>query len=66
MPQGKYYRISYGIILFLLMVYLTTKISFLLQPFVMMIKVLLVPLMLSGFFFLSAEAACQLPCREKI
>jgi len=51
MPQGKFFKIGYGIIIILLIVLLFTKVSFLLNPLVIMFNTLLIPFMLSGFFY---------------
>lgn len=51
MMQSKYFRTSIGIILFLLILYLGSKISFLFQPLVSIFKMLLAPMALAGFFF---------------
>jgi predicted PurR-regulated permease PerM len=51
MPQSKYFRMGLGLLLFLVIVYYATKVSFLLNPFLTMLNVLLVPFMLSGFIY---------------
>ncbi|MBO2944906.1 AI-2E family transporter [Paenibacillus sp. F411] len=51
MLQNKYFRTCLGIIAFLLIVYLLTKISFLFRPFVDIFNLLLVPIALAGFFY---------------
>ncbi|NMO94732.1 AI-2E family transporter [Paenibacillus lemnae] len=51
MMQSKYFRTCLGIIALLLIIYLTTKISFLFQPLVSIFNMLLVPMAISGFFF---------------
>jgi predicted PurR-regulated permease PerM len=51
MPQSKYFRIGLGLLLFLVIIYYTTKVSFLLNPLWTMLNVLLVPFMLSGFIY---------------
>ncbi|KAA9007533.1 AI-2E family transporter [Paenibacillus spiritus] len=51
MLQHKYYRTCIAIILFLLIVYLGSKVSFLLAPVGAIISLLLVPMMLSGFMY---------------
>ncbi|WP_168735656.1 AI-2E family transporter [Cohnella fermenti] len=50
-PQGKYFRIGYGIIIVLLIFLLASKVDFLFQPFWTMIKGLLTPLLLSLVFY---------------
>jgi predicted PurR-regulated permease PerM len=51
MPQSKYFRMGLGLLLFLVIVYYITKVSFLLNPLWTMLNVLLVPFMLSGFIY---------------
>ncbi|MBB6637354.1 AI-2E family transporter [Cohnella thailandensis] len=50
-PQGKYFRIGYGIIVVLLIFFLASKVDFLFEPFWKMIKGLLTPLLLSLVFY---------------
>jgi len=51
MLQHKYFRTSLAIITFLLILYLGSKVMFLFVPLVSIIKLLLVPMMLSGFMY---------------
>ncbi|WP_410514620.1 AI-2E family transporter [Paenibacillus sp. BR2-3] len=51
MLQHKYFRTSLAIISFLLILYLGSKVMFLFMPLVAIIKLLLVPMMLSGFMY---------------
>lgn len=51
MPQGKYFRIGYGIIIVLLILYLATKVNFLIEPLVTVMKVLFLPFILAGVFY---------------
>ena len=51
MLQHKYFRTSLGIITFLLILYLGSKVMFLFSPLVAIINLLLVPMMLSGFMY---------------
>lgn len=51
MPQQKYFRTSLAIIAFLLILYLGSKVMFLFAPLGAIFKLLLVPMMLSGFMY---------------
>lgn len=51
MLQHKYFRTSFAIITFLLILYLGSKVMFIFTPLVSIIKLLLVPMMLSGFMY---------------
>ncbi|WP_052702710.1 AI-2E family transporter [Paenibacillus beijingensis] len=51
MPIGKFYRICISIILVLLILYLLSKLEFLLQPLMAAFNVLLLPFVLSFFFY---------------
>ncbi|MFF2016574.1 AI-2E family transporter [Paenibacillus sp. NPDC058177] len=51
MQQSKYFRTSMAIIAFLLILYLGSKVFFLFSPLISILKLLLVPMMLSGFMF---------------
>lgn len=51
MFQHKYFRTSFAIITFLLILYLGSKVMFLFMPLVAVINLLLVPMMLSGFMY---------------
>lgn len=59
-PQGKYFRIGYGIIVVLLIVLLASKVDFLFQPFWTMIKGLMTPLLLSLVFYYLLRAPVNL------
>jgi len=50
-PQGKYFRIGYGIIVALLIVYLASKVDFLFHPFVRALRALALPVLLSAIFY---------------
>ncbi|MBB6689857.1 AI-2E family transporter [Cohnella xylanilytica] len=50
-PQGKYFRIGYGIIVVLLIALLASKVDFLFRPFGTVLKALLLPLLLSAIFY---------------
>ncbi|GGD98461.1 AI-2E family transporter [Paenibacillus nasutitermitis] len=51
MPQGKYFRYGYGIIIILVIIYLMTKVDFLLNPIVIVFKTLFLPFVLAGLFY---------------
>lgn len=51
LPQQKYFRTSLAIIAFLLILYLGSKVMFLFAPLGAIFKLLLVPMMLSGFMY---------------
>lgn len=51
MPNNKYFQIGYGIIVFLLMVYLATLVDFLFIPIVVIIKTLFLPFFLAGILY---------------
>lgn len=51
MPQGKYFRIGYAIIIVLLIVLLASKVDFLFRPIGVVVKTLLLPFILSGVVY---------------
>lgn len=51
MLQNRFFRNSLKIIAVLLIIYLITKVSFLLNPIVSIVKILALPFMLAGFFY---------------
>lgn len=51
LQQQKYFRTSLAIIAFLLILYLGSKVMFLFAPLLAIIKLLLVPMLLSGFMY---------------
>lgn len=51
MPQGKWFRIGYGIIVFLLIAYLASRVDFLFDPLGAVLAALFVPLLISGMFY---------------
>lgn len=51
MPQSRFFRICLGILLPLVIIYFLTKISFLFTPVLIVLKTLLTPFLLSGFFY---------------
>jgi predicted PurR-regulated permease PerM len=50
-PQSRFYRVCIGIILLLLIVFLTAKINFLFKPLFALFNVLIMPFILAGFFY---------------
>ncbi|MBB6730072.1 AI-2E family transporter [Cohnella zeiphila] len=50
-PQGKYFRIGYGIIVVLLIFFLASKVDFLFRPFTTALKALALPILLSAIFY---------------
>ncbi len=51
MPQGKYFRIGYGIALFLLIVLLASKVDFLFEPIGIVFRTLFLPIFVSGILY---------------
>lgn len=51
MPQGKWFRIGYGIIVVLLIAYLASKVNFVFDPIGKVLAALFVPLLISGMFY---------------
>ncbi|MFB4162795.1 AI-2E family transporter [Alteribacillus sp. JSM 102045] len=51
MPRGKFFRICYGIILLLLMIYLGTLVDFIFQPIVVLVSTLFAPIVIAGVLF---------------
>ncbi|MBB6674494.1 AI-2E family transporter [Cohnella nanjingensis] len=51
MPQGKYFRIGYGIIVVLLIIFLASKVNFIFRPFLTVIETLLLPMLLSVIMY---------------
>ncbi|RSL31189.1 AI-2E family transporter [Salibacterium salarium] len=51
MPDGKYFRIGYGLILILLIVYLSTLVDFIFQPIVVLFSTLFAPIVIAGVLF---------------
>ncbi|MBM7569479.1 AI-2E family transporter [Paenibacillus sacheonensis] len=51
MPQGKWFRIGYGIIVALLIAYLASKVDFVFNPIKKVLAALFVPLLISGIFY---------------
>ncbi|WP_127532051.1 AI-2E family transporter [Paenibacillus kobensis] len=51
MPQGKWFRIGYGIIIVLLIAFLASKVDFVFDPIGKVLAALFVPLLISGMFY---------------
>ncbi|MCR8645556.1 AI-2E family transporter [Paenibacillus sp. N1-5-1-14] len=51
MPQGKYFRVGYGIIVILTIIFLASQVSFIFAPIVLIVKTLFLPFMLGGVFY---------------
>lgn len=66
MQQQKYFRTSLAIIAFLLILYLGSKVMFLFAPIGAIIKLLLVPIMLSGFLYYLLRPLVRLLEKRKI
>jgi len=51
MPQGKWFRIGYGIIVLFLIIYLGTLIDFIFRPIVVLVQTLFAPIILAGVLY---------------
>jgi predicted PurR-regulated permease PerM len=51
MPQSKAFRIGYGIIMILLIIWLSSKVSFIFQPLVVFVQTLFIPFLVSGLLY---------------
>lgn len=51
MPQSKYFKIGYGIILAFLIIYLGSKVAFIFRPLVVLVQTLFFPFLLSGVLY---------------
>lgn len=51
MPQGKWFRIGYGIIVVLLIAFLASKVDYVFDPIGKVLAALFVPLLISGMFY---------------
>lgn len=51
MPQGKYFRIGYAIIIIFLIIYLGTLIDFIFRPIVVLVQTLFAPIILAGVLY---------------
>lgn len=60
MPQGKWFRIGYGIVLMLLIAYLASKVNFLFDPIGKVLAALFVPIVLAGIFYYTLRPLVRL------
>ncbi|RED61717.1 AI-2E family transporter [Cohnella lupini] len=60
MPQGKWFRIGYAIIVVLLIAYLAMKVDYLFDPIGEILAALFVPIVLSGMFYYMFRPAVRL------
>ncbi|MGY4689493.1 AI-2E family transporter [Salibacterium sp. K-3] len=51
MPEGKYFRLGYGLIIILLIIYLGTLVDFIFQPLVVLFSTLFAPIVIAGVLF---------------
>ncbi|UOE93227.1 AI-2E family transporter [Alkalihalobacillus sp. LMS39] len=51
MPQGKYFRIGYALIIILLIIYLSTLVDFIFRPIAVLIQTLFAPIILAGVLY---------------
>ncbi|MFB5661358.1 AI-2E family transporter [Alteribacillus sp. HJP-4] len=51
MPQSKFFRICYGLILILLIIFLGTLVDFIFQPLVVLVSTLFAPIVIAGIMF---------------
>jgi len=51
MPDGKWFRIGYGIIIAMLIIYLATKIDFIFTPIFVLIQTLFTPIIIAGLLY---------------
>ncbi|WP_150265938.1 AI-2E family transporter [Paenibacillus tepidiphilus] len=66
MLQSKYFRTSLAIIAFLTILYLGSKVIFLFNPLINIFNLLLVPMMLSGFFYYLLRPLVKFLERKKV
>ncbi|BBI33031.1 AI-2E family transporter [Cohnella abietis] len=60
MPQGKWFRIGYGIIVILLIAFLASKVGYLINPIGSILAALFVPIVLSGMIYYIFRPPVQL------
>ncbi|MET3683019.1 putative PurR-regulated permease PerM [Alkalibacillus flavidus] len=51
MPNGKWFRIGYGIILILLIIFLSTKVRFIFEPLFVLFQTLFIPVIFAGILY---------------
>lgn len=59
MPQGKFFRIGYAIIILFFIIYLGTLIDFIFQPIVVLVRTLFAPIVLAGVLYYLARPIVQ-------
>lgn len=64
MPQGKYFRIGYAILLLLLILFMASKVDFLFRPIGTALKGLLLPIILSVIFYYLLRPPVNLLSRQ--
>ncbi|RRJ65851.1 AI-2E family transporter [Paenibacillus oralis] len=65
MMKHPFYRISLGIIMLLTIIYLLSKVSFIFNPLVTLVHILIVPLTISGFLYYLLRPVVQFLERKK-
>ncbi|MDF2960926.1 MAG: family transporter [Paenibacillus sp.] len=66
MPQSRYYRIGYGLLLLFLIIWVGTKIPFIFRPLVVMFQTLFTPLLISGLLYYAFRPAVSLLVSRKV
>ncbi|MDV2582828.1 AI-2E family transporter [Alkalibacillus haloalkaliphilus] len=51
MPDGKWFRVGYGIIIFFLIIFLATQVSFIFQPIFVLFQTLFIPIIIAGILY---------------
>ncbi|XID94085.1 AI-2E family transporter [Paenibacillaceae bacterium WGS1546] len=64
MPQGKWFRIGYGIIVILLIAYLAKKVDYLFDPLGAVLAALFVPVVVAGMFYYLFRPPVRLLARK--
>jgi predicted PurR-regulated permease PerM len=59
MPQGKWFRIGYGVIVILLIAYLASKVDYLFNPVGDVLAALFLPIVISGMFYYMLRPAVR-------
>ncbi|WP_078380380.1 AI-2E family transporter [Sutcliffiella halmapala] len=63
MPQSKWFRIGYGLIVILLVIYLLSLVNFIFTPITIMIKTLFAPIILAGVMYYLLRPLVNLAAR---
>ncbi|MET1167912.1 AI-2E family transporter, partial [Bacillus velezensis] len=66
MINNKFYRICTAIILLLLIVYLGEKVNFIFSPLTSLIHIIIIPLLIAGFFYYLLRPLVDYMERHKI